>query len=69
MFNKNLREGVDFYVNELFVLNNYRRKGFAKKALKQCFADNQGNYMVMQMSNNKPAILFWHRLYEEEGGK
>ncbi|MBG9771895.1 acetyltransferase [Brevibacillus laterosporus] len=59
--------GTDFYVNELFILNYYRRKGFAKKALKQCFTDNPGNYMVVQMIKNQPAILFWHQLYAEEG--
>ncbi|MCR8995235.1 GNAT family N-acetyltransferase [Brevibacillus sp. 7WMA2] len=59
--------GTDFYVNELFILTYYRRKGFARKALKQCFTDNPGNYMVVQMIKNKPAISFWHRLYEEEG--
>ncbi|XOS94011.1 hypothetical protein ACLMAB_11875 [Brevibacillus laterosporus] len=54
-------------MNELFILNYYRRKGFAKKALKLCFTDNPGNYMVVQMIKNKPAILFWHQLYAEEG--
>ena len=60
-----LKKDFDFGVNDLFILNNYKRQGLGSKAVKKLFQVKKGKYFVIELLENRPAVLFWKRIYIE----
>ena len=60
-----LKKENDFGINDLFILNKYKGKGFGRQAVKELFEKKQGKYFVIELVENKPAVLFWKKLYKE----
>ena len=56
---------MDFGINDLFILNKYKGKGFGRQAVKELFQEKHGKYFVIELVENKPAVLFWKKLYKE----
>ena len=60
-----LKKEMDFGINDLFILNKYKGKGFGRHAVKELFQEKQGKYFVIELVENKPAVSFWKKLYKE----
>ncbi|RPJ94330.1 GNAT family N-acetyltransferase [Rummeliibacillus sp. TYF005] len=60
-----LKKENDFGVNDIFILNKFRGKGFAKQSLEKLFKEKPGKYFVIELQENEPAILFWKKVYKQ----
>lgn len=60
-----LQKEHDYSVNDIFILNKYRGKGYGKQVLEQLFIKKPGKYYVIQLRKNEPAISFWKKIYEQ----
>lgn len=58
---------IDYSVNELFILNAFRKKGIARAAVRKLLQIYNGTYEIAQLSRNKLAIKFWNTFYKNEG--
>lgn len=55
-------EGIDYSVQELFVLPKYRRTGIAKEAAMHVFKQFKGHYKIGMFRTNTRAVSFWTHL-------
>lgn len=55
-------QGVDYSVQELFVLPKYRGTDIAKDAVMQIFTQHPGKYEVGMFKSNVKAVKFWTKL-------
>lgn len=62
-------EGVDYNINEFFILKKFRGKSIARKVIKELFRLFPGKYIVVQLRDNIPAINFWYKVYKENNLK
>jgi predicted acetyltransferase len=60
-----LKKAYDYSINDIFILNQYRGKGYALEAIKELFQQNKGKYFVIELANNTPAIEFWKIAYRK----
>lgn len=60
-----LKKENDFGVNDIFILNKYKGKGLASKALEKLFKEKRGKYFVIELEKNLPAVSFWKKIYEQ----
>ncbi len=60
-----LKRENEFGVNDIFLLNKFRGKGFGKRALEKLFKDKPGKYFVVELLENQPAVLFWKKAYKQ----
>jgi predicted acetyltransferase len=60
-----LKKENEFGVNDIFILNKFRGKGFGKRALEKLFKDKPGKYFVVELWENQPAVLFWKQAYKQ----
>lgn len=60
-----LKKESDYGVNDIFILNKFRGKGFGRQVLKKLFEEKSGKYFVIELMENKPAILFWKKVYKQ----
>jgi len=60
-----LKKENEFGVNDIFILNKFRGKGFGKQALEKLFKDKPGKYFVVELLENQPAVLFWEKVYKQ----
>ena len=60
-----LTKDNDFGINDLFILNPYKGKGFGRGALKKLFNEKRGKYFVIELRENEPAILFWKKVFKD----
>lgn len=58
---------VDYCINDFFLYNRYRGKGYADKVIQQLFGNKPGSYYVAQLENNKRAVSFWKKIYQQMG--
>ncbi|SDL82393.1 Predicted acetyltransferase [Paenibacillus sp. OK060] len=58
-------EDIDFTVQELFLVKKYRGQGLAAQAVDLVFAQFQGRFKVEQLANNRSAVSFWKKYYEQ----
>lgn len=56
---------IDYCINDIFLLNKYRGRGLGKEAVKQLLSSFPGNYYVLQLEKNQPAIRFWKAFYQK----
>lgn len=53
--------GGDFWMDQFFVLKNYRWHGLGDKLARHVFGRHRGRWQVGQMRENVPARAFWRR--------
>ncbi|MCM3574967.1 GNAT family N-acetyltransferase [Mesobacillus subterraneus] len=58
---------VDKVINDFFILHPYRGKGVAKAAVAEIFSQNKGSFYISQLVENKPAVRFWNKIYQQHG--
>lgn len=56
-------KGIDFTIQELFILKKYRGLGIASIAVEHVLEKVKGNIRVDQLKNNKTAVAFWKKYY------
>jgi predicted acetyltransferase len=59
-----LKKEYDHAVNDIFILNKFRGKGYGYPALKELFKKKSGNYFVIELAKNLPAVSFWKKVYK-----
>lgn len=62
---KYVPENIDYSVHELFLMKAYRKKGIASVVIEKLFELYKGNYKVVQLYHNTPAINFWRNFYKK----
>lgn len=60
-----LKNDYDFGISDLFVLNKFKGRGYGRKAIEQLFQYKKGKYYVIELLENKPAVLFWKKVYSD----
>ncbi|BAB04815.1 GNAT family N-acetyltransferase [Halalkalibacterium halodurans] len=60
-----LQKESDFGINDIFILNKYKGNGMGRKAIKKIFCEKQGKYFVIELIENRPAISFWKKIYND----
>lgn len=60
-----LKKENDFGVNDIFILNKYKGKGMGRQAIEKVFQEKKGKYFVIELIENRPAVSFWKKLYNE----
>lgn len=58
-----LKKENDFSINDIFILNKYRGKGFGRKVLEILFEKKRGAYYVIELVGNLPAVSFWKNVF------
>ena len=58
-----LKRDYDFGVNDLFILNKYKGKGLGRQAIQELFRTKKGKCFVIELIENKPAVIFWKSIY------
>ena len=58
---------VDYVIQDIFILRNYRNRGLCKLALKQLFDLYPGKFGLDVLMGNEPAKLFWEHCLEHLG--
>lgn len=58
-------EGVDYTIQELFLLKKYRGKNIASICVSKVLERFEGNISISQLEENKPAVHFWKTYYRE----
>lgn len=59
-----LTKAHDYVVNDIFIIHQFRGKGYGMQALEKLFLAKTGSYLVVEMLENTPAILFWKKVYK-----
>lgn len=52
-------------VQEMFVMNNYKRAGIGKNAVKQLFNKHHGNWEIKSLPCSEQAEKFWVSVVKE----
>lgn len=60
---------VDYVINDIFILRKYRNKGIGKVVINKLFKLYTGKYGLLELIKNKPAIKFWHSVFDDENIK
>ncbi|AMQ06565.1 MULTISPECIES: GNAT family N-acetyltransferase [Sporosarcina] len=60
-----LKKENDFGINDIFILNKYKGKGFGIQAVEELFENKKGKYFVIELVNNLPAVSFWRKVYKD----
>lgn len=60
-----LKKENDFCINDIFILNKFKGKGYGIRAVKELFESKQGQYYVIELVNNLPAVSFWRKILKE----
>ncbi|MBO9597230.1 MAG: GNAT family N-acetyltransferase [Cohnella sp.] len=58
-------EGVDYSIQELFLLKKYRGMNLASLAAEQVLATFKGRFRVAELKNNTAAVRFWNKFYKD----
>ncbi|RIX50210.1 GNAT family N-acetyltransferase [Paenibacillus nanensis] len=54
--------GIDYSIQEMFILPKYRGKGVAREAALHIFKQHQGHYEIGMFQHNVKAVTFWSKL-------
>ncbi len=60
-----LKKENDFCMNDIFILNQYRGKGIGKQVIENLLEEKRGQYFVIELLKNVPAVSFWKKVYRE----
>ncbi|WP_367584483.1 GNAT family N-acetyltransferase [Paenibacillus sp. FJAT-26967] len=55
-------DGIDYSVQELFLLPRYRGQGIGQAAVLHIFKHHHGHYEISMFRNNTKAVKFWSAL-------
>ena len=58
---------VDYIIQDVFILRNYRNRGLGKLVVKKLFDLYSGKFGFVVLIKNEPAKLFWERCLEGLG--
>ncbi|WP_040952739.1 GNAT family N-acetyltransferase [Gorillibacterium massiliense] len=58
-------DGIDYSIQELFVLKKYRGNQIAGKAVELVLEKLEGKIRVEQLKANKAAVHFWKKFYNQ----
>lgn len=58
-------EEVNYTIQELFLLKKYRGKNLAYQAIETVLGKHKGTFSISQLEENKPAVRFWKKYYQE----
>lgn len=58
-------EGIDYSIQELFLLRKYRGMNLASLAVEQVLATFKGRFRVAELKNNTAAVRFWNKFYKD----
>lgn len=58
-------EGIDYTVQELFLLKKYRGMNLASKGVAKVLKQFEGKISISQLEANKPAVNFWKKYYQK----
>ncbi len=64
-FDENTHPLTDYFIQEFYILNEFRRKGEGEKAVKQIFKEYPGKYCKYVLKENVGALKFWERIREK----
>lgn len=59
-------DGIDYTIQELFLLKKYRGKNLASEAVSAVLSRFPGSYRVEQLKSNTAAVRFWKKYYKEQ---
>ena len=61
---KVLKNQINNYnLSEIFILNNYKGKGLARKVIKQVFDMYKGNWECRPVPKSASALTFWEKVF------
>ncbi|MED2487909.1 GNAT family N-acetyltransferase [Bacillus thuringiensis] len=60
-----LKKENDFGINDIFILNQYKGKGIGKQVIENVLKEKRGQYFVIELVKNVPAVSFWKKVYRE----
>ncbi|HFO1051717.1 MULTISPECIES: GNAT family N-acetyltransferase [Bacillus cereus group] len=60
-----LKKKNDFSIHDIFILNQYKGKGIGKQVIKNVLKEKRGQYFVIELVKNVPAVSFWKKVYGE----
>ncbi|QWH11065.1 GNAT family N-acetyltransferase [Bacillus mycoides] len=60
-----LKKENDFGINDIFILNQYKGKGIGKQVIENLLEEKRGQYFVIELIKNVPAVTFWKKVYRE----
>lgn len=58
-------EGVDYIIQELFLLKKYRGNNLASTSVAEILDRFRGKISISQLEENRPAVRFWKKYYQE----
>ena len=61
-------EDIDYNIAEFFIIRKFRKQGLSKTVAIEIFNMYPGNWELMAISNNSPAIAFWEKTLESFTG-
>ncbi len=67
--NHSMGKVVDYIINDIFILRKYRNKGIGKIVINKLFELYPGKYGLIELIKNKPAIKFWHSVFNDKNLK
>lgn len=58
------RNRIDYCIEDLFILKQYRGLGFSKRAVHHLVCTFPGTYYILQLEKNQLATLFWKSYFQ-----
>lgn len=63
----NCHPDADYYIEEAYIMPEYRRKKYMSNAVSEYLKSHKGTYCLFIISSNKPALSFWSKAFRENG--
>lgn len=60
-----LKKENDFSINDIFILNQYKGRNIGIQAVEALFKIKKGEYYIIELINNTPAVSFWKKIYNK----
>ena len=61
--NSNCHEDADYYIQDSYILLEYRRQHIMEDAFQSFIKSHPGKYCLIILNDNKPAISFWNKQF------
>ena len=66
-YGNNTHPDADYYIQEAFVMNGYRKRGLMSRALSDYMKDHEGCYVYYVLRKNMEAKYFWNSFFKKAG--
>lgn len=63
----NCHPDADFYIQDVYIRPPFRHQGYIRKFMEKYFAKHKGVYCLLILNENRPAKLFWTKLFTKAG--